>query len=246
MAARKKPARARPSRSRNGASGKVRRRIVLLLVVTVALAGAWSWWRLQHWTPSLADFPEQGIAVGDGGAPVDLRAAKALGASFAYVTASIGESGRDPGFADYFRTAGEAGMARGAVHLFDPCAPADRQSSNFVTIVPRDPALLPPVIALERTTQDCLEPVGEAAVESELMTLINQIEAHAGKPVILRVSRGFEERYGVARTIERSLWLTRTRLAPDYAGRPWLLWTANARLRSEASGGPVRSVVVRP
>lgn len=224
----------------------MRRSVGLALLVMVAIAAGWSWWQLQHWTPSLDDYPEQGVAVGGGEAPVNLRAAKALGAGFAYITASIGESGRDPAFAQSFRAAREAGLRRGAVHVFDPCAMADRQSSNYVTIVPRDDDLLPPVIALEKTADECLEPVGEAAVESELMTLINQIEAHAGKPAILRVGRAFEERYGIANKIERNLWLTRTRLEPEYAGRPWLLWTANARLRSEASSGTVRWVVVRP
>ena len=36
------------------------------------------------------------------------------------------------------------------VHAYDPCVAAERQAGNFVTIVPRDPMLLPPAIALER------------------------------------------------------------------------------------------------
>ena len=242
MAARKRKPRKRPAKGRR----KLPLRLLILLALLIAVGGAWNWWQLQHWTPTLADYPEQGVAVGGSDAPVDLRAAKALGARFAYLEASVGESGRDPSFATNFETARQAGLRRGAVHVFDPCAMADRQSSNYVTTVPRDAELLPPVIALERTADECLERVGEASVESELMTLINQIEAHAGKSAILRVSPEFEERYGIARTIERNLWLSRTRLEPEYGGRPWLLWTANEALRSEASSGTIRWVVVRP
>lgn len=208
--------------------------------------GGWGWWKLQHWTPSDAQYPEQGIAVRRDSAPVNLQTAKALGARFVYLDASIGESGRAPAFDTDFAEAARVGLRRGAVHIFDPCEVADGQSANFVTMVPRDADLLPPVIALDQTAQDCLDSVSDAAVESELMTLINQIEAHTGKPVILRVSRKFEEQYGIARLIERNLWLVRTGLEPDYAGRPWLLWTANAALRSEASSGTIRWVVVRP
>jgi lysozyme len=46
--------------------------------------------------------------------------------------------------------------------------------------------------------------------------------------------------------VERNLWLTRTWLQPDYAGRPWTLWTANAAYRNEASDTPVRWVVLQP
>ena len=70
------------------------------------------------------------------------------------------------------------------------------------------------------------------------MTLVNQIENHAGKAVILKMSPEFEERYGLAARIDRNLWLTRTRFEPEYAGRPWLLWTANTALRSDAAEQP--------
>lgn len=235
-------------RAKPAARGIRRWRLKLagLALAALAIAGGWGWWQLAHWTPPPSDYPEQGLVVGGSDAPVDLRAAKALGARFAYVEASLGASGRDPAFAGTFAAAAEAGLKRGAVHVFDPCSIADGQSANFATVVPRDPQLLPPVIALEKTAQDCAPSVGQAAVESELMTLINQIELHEGKPVILRVSPEFEDEYGVAGKIERNLWLTRTRLKPDYAGRPWLLWTANTALRSEASSGPIRWVVVRP
>jgi lysozyme len=105
---------------------------------------------------------------------------------------------------------------------------------------------LPPVIELKRTADACETRVSDAAVESELMTLINQIENHAGKAVILKIDPEFEVRYGLAQRLERNLWLTRTRVEPDYAGRPWLLWTSNEALSSEASDNPIRWVVVQP
>ena len=46
--------------------------------------------------------------------------------------------------------------------------------------------------------------------------------------------------------IERNLWLTRDWWQPDYAGRPWTLWTANSALRTEAGDAPVRWVVLQP
>ena len=233
-------------------------RLGALAALAAIAAGSWLWWQVQHWTPDSAEFPDQGVllAAGNlagnlggnsGGEPgVNLQTLRARGASFAYVRASEGADGQNPDFTRQFDNVREAGLQEGAVHLYDPCVMADRQSANFMRMVPRDAGLLPPVVELRDLADDCAERVNEAAVESELLTLINQIENHTGKPVILKISPEFEARYGLARRIERNLWLTRTRFAPEYAGRPWLVWTANEALRSTASDEPLEWVVVRP
>lgn len=221
-----------------------RARAVGALVLAALLGGAWLWWRLQHWAPSESEYPDQGAEVAAADGAVRFDTLKALGARFVYLDATDGTR-RDPAFAENLAAARKAGLQVGAVHRFDPCAMADGQSANFVVIVPRGGELLPPAIALDKTAEACAAPVGEAEVESELMTLINQIEAHAGKPAILRVSGEFEDRYGLAKRIERNLWVVGTWREPTYAGRPWLMWTVNEALASEAADRPLRWVVMR-
>lgn len=221
-------------------------RIAGALLVIALGTGGWLWWGMIHWVPAEDAYPDQGVVAGARDGAINFRTVRALGGSFAYLDASDGESGQDARFSRNFAAAREANLQVGAVHAFDPCTMADAQSANFVTMVPRDNTLLPPVIELGRTADKCVERVSDAAVESELMTLINQIENHSGKAVILKIDPEFEERYGLAQRLDRNLWLTRTRLEPDYAGRPWLLWTANEALRSEASEDPVRWVVAQP
>jgi lysozyme len=63
--------------------------------------------------------------------------------------------------------------------------------------------------------------------------------------VILKLSRAFQDRHNTATTLARDLWLSRDRARPDYAGRPWLLWSANGVLVTEASAEPVEWVVVQ-
>ncbi len=229
---------------------RTRRRWKLPVLALVLLAGvlAAGWWhqRSRSWRPSEARYPEQGVRVSESDGPVRFGIVKGMGGSFAYLEASRGARGRDRDFIANLAAARAAGLAAGAVHVFDPCLPADRQSANFVIAVPRDRRLLPPAIAMERTAEFCSEPVSEAAIQSELMTLVNQIEAHAGKPAILAPSAEFERLYRVGGRIERKLWLTRSRAEPAYAGRPWTLWTANERFATEASDRPLRWVVAQP
>jgi len=232
------------TRRKLGSRGKLRAAGALLLFALVA--GGLGWWHMRHWQPERAAYPMQGAEVGLTDGTVDWKALKAIGADFAYIDASASAFARDGAFARNLEDARAAGMQVGAVHRYDPCQPADKQAANFVTVVPRDATLLPSAVELDQLADDCLVKVSDQAVESELMTFLNQIETHTGKPALLKLSSAFESRYRLARTIDRNLWLVRNRFQPDYAGRPWTIWTANSALVNEANEEPVRWLVVQP
>jgi len=227
-----------------GSRWRLRLAAIALLAGLVAAIGGW--WHLRGWTPSRAAWPVQGVEVGTLEGPVDWTALRAIGADFAYLDASASAFARDPAFVKNLEDARAARLKVGAVHLYDPCQPAERQAANFVTVIPRDGALLPPAVDLDRLADDCPVKVSDAAVESELMTFLNQIEIHTGKPAILKISKAFEQRYHLAARIDRNLWLTGERFQPDYAGRPWTMWTANTHLVTDAGDEPLRWVVVQP
>ena len=237
------------ARRRSSSQTKLRLAAVLLLIALVG--SGWAWWHLHHWQPERGAYPLQGVEIGiqDGGddnGEIDWRAIKAIGADFAYLDASASAFARDARFSSNLEAARAAKLQVGAVHRYDPCQPAEKQAANFVTVVPRDAALLPPAVDLEMLGDDCPIKVSDAAIESELTTFLNQVETHAGKPAILKLAEAFEDRYHIAARIDRNLWLTRDRFEPDYAGRPWMLWTANEALENEASGAALRWVVVQP
>ena len=216
------------------------------LVLALLVAAGWAWWHMSNWQPDQAEFPAQGALIGETDGAVDFKALKATGADFVYLEASDGKDLRDRNFATNFADATGAGLQTGALHNFDPCVAAELQSANFATVVPRDGALLPPAIALERTAQSCEERVSAAGLESELMTFLNQVEMHVGKAAILKISHEFEDEYGLSARIGRKLWLSRERFKPDYGKRPWAIWTANTYLRNVASEEPVRWLVLQP
>jgi len=216
-------------------------------VLRAVLSGlGWGWWYFIHWSPPRAAWPVQGVLVGAGDGRANFLAFKAIGADFVYLEASRGADGRDPIFGRNMAAARAAGLQFGVVHRYDPCVPAGPQAANFALVVPREEALLPPAIELDEPADECENRVSDAAVESELTTFLNQVEGHSGQPALLKISKRFERRYHLASEIERNLWLTREHFQPDYAGRPWALWTANSALRSQASATPVRLVVVQP
>jgi lysozyme len=235
-------AKGRRNAGRKALRGWLWRLAGLVVLLAIAFAG-WLWWDMREWRPDEALYPEQGALLPQDGGTIRFETLKAIGARFVYLPLASGSSAAP--FADRFARARAAGLKVGVMLDFNPCQPADSQSGLFTQMVPRDRALLPPAIGLARLGDDCAPKVSDAAVESELMTLINQIELHAGKPVILRLSRAFAQRYPAATALARDLWLMRDRARPDYAGRPWLLWSANSALVTAASAEPLEWVVVQ-
>ena len=221
-------------------------RLIGAVMLFAIIAGVWGWWDLRHWRPSKLEFPMQGVEISGEDGLVDFKALKATGANFAYLDASASAFARDPAFVKNLEEARAAKLQVGAVHRYDPCQPAEKQAANFVTVVPRDRSMLPPAVDLDMLADGCPVKVSDAAVESELMTFLNQIEAHTGKATILKVSPGFERRYHVVASMDRNLWLVGERFQPDYARRPWTMWTANTRLVTDAGDEPLRWVVVQP
>lgn len=216
-----------------------------MVLVVLVLAGI-VWWQARGWMPPRDRYPVQGVWLSDDDGAVDWRLLRAAGADFAYLTASEGASTRDAAFAEGLAAARARAMQVGAVHVYDLCAPAEAQAANFVTVVPRDRTLLPSAIAIDVESRTCPAPPGEAQMQSELTTFLNQVEKHTGKAVVLMVSRNLESRYHLAAMIDRNIWVSQDFLEPGYAGRPWVMWTASHRLRLDAAPGPLRWVVVRP
>ena len=200
------------------------RTLAALVLLSCSVRGM-ARWQSRHWAP-----PRDGFRQGVLFARARASGFRALRASAPICLFTQRQrAGRDARFAANIQAVRDSGLSFGAVHAYDPCVPAERQAANFVTIVPRDATLLPPAIALEKLADGCPDPVSEAAVESELTTFLNQVEGHVGKPAVLKVAPGFEARYHIAGRIERNLWLERDWWQPDYAGRPWTLWTPCSR-----------------
>jgi lysozyme len=240
------------AKAKRSTTRAVRRRLLALGgLVALAVAGA-AWWQAGEWRPSRERFPVQGVEIGSRDGTVNFAALQAAGADFVYLDASEGPRRHDAGFERKLIAAREAGLQVGALHRFDLCGDAGNQVGNFVTIVPRDPALLPPAVELDLDDERCPAPPAPEALQSELTTFLNQLENHAGKKSVLKLSKPFESRYHVAGMVDRAIWATGGwwpldgYLAPGYAGRPWDMWTANPRLRSPAADGRLRWVVVRP
>lgn len=177
-----------------------------LLALLLAVLGGLIWGGITGWAPSRKDYPVQGLYVSASDGDLAWPTLAAMGADFAYVRASAGGSTRDPRFAANIKGARLSGMRFGPVHEFSLCAGEAQQAELFITTVPRDPAMLPPVVSLE-LDEACKSRPDRAMLLGELNTFLNQIENHSGKPALLRISSDFESAYQISDGLARTVWL---------------------------------------
>lgn len=216
----------------------------LIVLAVIGAIGASGWQYALGWAPSREAFPVQGVDVSHHQGPIDWAKAAADGVNFAYIKASEGGDLRDPRFAENWDAAAAAGVRRGAYHFFTLCRPAADQATNFIASVPREPDALPPAVDLE-FGGNCKDRPDRAALLKEVETFITMVEAHSEKPVMLYVTREFEDAYRISGAIDRPLWLRRMGLEPDYGTHPWVMWQAHARRRVDGIDGPVDWNVLR-
>lgn len=200
---------------------------------------------VRGWQPSRARFAVQGLSISERSGEINWRMAKAAGADFVYMLATSGAEARDQSFDEYLAGAKRIGLRYGAIHRYNLCRTASDQATRFIATVPRDAEMLPPVVQLDYRP-DCTARPSRDRLLAELNIFLNQIETHAAKPALIRVSHAFEADYDIASGINRTLWLEGNFFPPDYATRPWVMWTASTWKRIDGIEGPIEWDVVRP
>jgi lysozyme len=217
----------------------------LFALAAVALLALLLWFFAMRWTPSRTTYPLQGIDISAEQGDIDWRKVRADGTDFAYIKASEGADIRDTRFAENWQAAREAGLRRGATHGFTLCRLARDQATNFIATVPREANMLPAALNLG-FDDGCPARPDRKVLLTEIALFIEMVEAHTGKAMIIHMTKDFEETYQISNAVDRSLWLRRMFLAPNYGSHPWVIWQASNKKRIDGIAGPVSWNVVQP
>lgn len=209
------------------------------------LLGFGGWSLATGWAPAAASYPLQGIDLGEKPGPVEWGMVRARGADFAYLVATRGADIRDPGFEANWTALPEAGLRRGAVHLYSLCQLAIDQANAFNAFVPRADDALPVAVDID-FREDCAARPDRGVLVDELNRFIATVEAHTRKPLLLRIAKPVEAMYHLSDAIARPTWAVANVFPPAYAARPWRMWRASDFRRIEGIEGPVNWDVVAP
>jgi len=214
------------------------------VAAALGIAAIVAWVYAMSWRPG-APYTFQGVDMSASDGTIDWWAVKRSGADFVYLRATVGADRRDTAFEANWTAVAETGMRRGAFHRYSLCAPAIDQANSFNTTVPRTDDALPAAVVLDFAA-DCTARPDAAAVREGLRHYLEMVEAHTGKPVLLKISKAFDAAYGVTADIPRPVWAIQDYVAPEYPSRPWRMWQANAARHIAGVETAVHWDVVRP
>jgi lysozyme len=220
-----------------------RLRLFTGIALALGIVGVAAWMLAISWRPAVRDFPLQGPDIGEETGAIDWFTLKGAGADFAYVRATTGADLQDSRFAENWSGLYEAGVRRGAIHVYSLCRLAADQAANFVRTVPRSSDQLPVAIELD-FQDDCPARPDRDVLVGELTRFLIAIETHTGEPTILKLAKRFDAEYRIAQAIPRSLWSMQSYFPPEYLPRPWRMWQATRMLRIAGAEQSVRWNVV--
>ncbi|MDH3232700.1 MAG: glycoside hydrolase family 25 protein [Alphaproteobacteria bacterium] len=188
--------------------------------------------------PASERFPVQGIDISHHQGAIDWDALKRREVRFVYLKASEGGDHVDTRFAENWRAARRAGIARGAYHFFTLCKPGIAQAHNFMRTVPVEAQAMPPAVDLE-FGGNCKRRPTKAVLLRELAAFLVAIERHYGKKPILYVTRGFHDRYLTGALGDYGFWIRSIYFRPDLPDRTWLFWQFHNRGSRDGITGAV-------
>ena len=215
---------------------------VLAAAGAIGIAG-WSF--ATSWHPAASQYPLQGLDLPENSGAIEWGTVRARGADFAYLVATSGADRRDPGFEPNWASIPEAGLRRGAVHVYSLCQHGRDQANAFNAFVPRTADALPVAVDVS-FHDDCTARPERAELIDELGEFVRMVETHTRKPVLLRLSKPVESTYQISAAIDRPVWAVANLFPPAYAARPWRMWRASDIRRIDGIEGPVNWDVVAP
>jgi lysozyme len=222
----------------------LKNRFVIWGLAGVFLACVIAWGGIVYFrgfSPDRARFPVRGIDVSHHQGKIDWRRVAADDVAFAMIKATEGGDYVDSAFAANLRDARAAGLAVGAYHFFTFCRPGGDQARNFLSVMPRDLPLLPPVIDIEFAGNCPRRPTAEQ-LNAELAAFLAPVEAAFGKPAILYLTDEAADAYS-GYIVARPLWLRSLLLEPHSDG--WVYWQYHDKGRVDGIEGDVDLNVLR-
>jgi lysozyme len=158
---------------------------------------------------------------------IDWEKLQAQGANFVYIKATDGGDHLDPMFRQNWRTAGQAGLKRGAYHFFYWCRTAGEQADWFIRNVPRVDGALPPVIDVEWNGESrCKRRPSRQKVLEKMQVFMDKLEAHYGQRPIIYTAPDFYRDNLRGAFLDYPFWLRAVAQHPSkvYPGRKWVFW----------------------
>jgi lysozyme len=175
----------------------------------------------------VSNYRVHGLDVSNHQKQIDWRSVAQTGEyTFVFIKATEGTTYKDAYFQANWRGAKTYGLLRGAYHFYIEYLSGAEQANNFISVVPKESGMLPPVLDLEVTGQD------RTTMIREIKIFLDRLEQHYRmKPIIYTDSDRYVE-YVKDNFEGYKIWMNATLLPIQWSGvNTWTFWQYCSRGR---------------
>ena len=209
--------------------------ILILIVATLLIFSAHStkyFARPPFDAEFMKEYPVHGVDVSAYQGDINWNTLYKQGVSFAFIKATEGSSYTDGNFQNNWNHIYRTPIKRGAYHFTSFETPGKSQAQNFISQVPKDSEMLPPVIDIEYYGEFNENPPTKSKVISILIPLIETLESHYGTEPIIYTNKHFYTTY-LKKTFKNPVWISDldgNKLLPDNNEWDFLQYTFEGKL----------------
>ena len=161
---------------------------------------------------------------------------------FIILKATEGQNFLDTDFLYNWNNARLNGFTVGAYHYFTMTSSGEAQADFYISKVPDSDKTLPPIIDVEVSVKAYKKP----KVIKQLKIMIEKLEAHYKKRVILYVNYKTYNSYIKGEFLKNKIWITDYKFFPKLAeDERWVIWQVSRRGRIEGIPGFTDKNVLR-
>lgn len=176
-------------------------------------------------TPSLANYPVRDVDVSEYQGTIDWQTIAQQEIQFAFIRATEGSSYTDETFKKNWSAVSDTDILAGAYHFFSFDSTAAAQAANFISAVPNNHPMLPPVVDVELYGSHRQNPPDAEGVRLQLDEMLLLLEAHYGVKPILYTTQISYQLYLANHYKEHAIWIRDVFFVPSLAdGRQWTFW----------------------
>jgi lysozyme len=200
--------------------------LVVAIICAILLYNGIIWFN----NPSQKDYPVRGIDVSSYQGIIDWKVLSQQNIDFVFIKATEGSSFKDKMFEYNWVNANKTKLQVGAYHFFSFDSSGITQAENFISTVPVEEGMLPPVIDFEFYADKEKNPLAKDEALEILDEIIVAFEMHYGqRPIIYATKRSYtlylEDGYD-----DYPIWIRDIFRKPNWLGEDtWTFWQYSNR-----------------
>lgn len=173
----------------------------------------------------VSNYSAQGIDVSSYQKNIDWKSVAQTGKyTFVFIKATEGRTYKDAYFQTNWRETKKYGLLRGAYHFYTPYLTGAEQADNYISVVPKEAGMLPPVLDLELSGKD------HKVMLHEVKVFLDRLEQYYGMRPIIYTDQSRYLEYIKGNFEGYSIWVGEALLPIQWSDvKNWTFWQYSDR-----------------